>query len=193
MKMPSWSGRRQRRLSIVTAPVGVCPWPEGVECSGPPNASTGFHMLSMRKPGFRTPIAQLVLDLEERGLLDRTMIVLASEFSRDCMVEGKPEKQVRNQVNVPNVINEMKFYGMHRHFTAAGSVLMFGGGASRGHLFGETSNERPCKTIKDPATITDLHATIYQALRIDPAKELYDGIRPVPITDNGRAIARAFE
>ncbi len=29
------------------------------------------------------PIAQLVLDLEERGLLDRTLIVLASEFSRD--------------------------------------------------------------------------------------------------------------
>jgi hypothetical protein len=36
------------------------------------------------------PVAQLVLDLEERGLLDRTLVVLASEFSRDLLVEGKP-------------------------------------------------------------------------------------------------------
>jgi hypothetical protein len=35
------------------------------------------------------PVAQLVLDLEERGLLNRTLIVLASEFSRDMMIEGK--------------------------------------------------------------------------------------------------------
>ena len=39
------------------------------------------------------PIAQLVLDLEERGLLDRTLIVLASEFSRDMLIEGKPDQQ----------------------------------------------------------------------------------------------------
>ena len=34
------------------------------------------------------PIAQLVIDLERRGLLERTLIVLASEFSRDIMIEG---------------------------------------------------------------------------------------------------------
>ena len=39
------------------------------------------------------PIAQLVLDLEERGLLNRTLIVLASEFGRDMMTEGKPDKK----------------------------------------------------------------------------------------------------
>ena len=36
------------------------------------------------------PIAQLILDLEERGLLDRTLVILASEFSRDMMIEGFP-------------------------------------------------------------------------------------------------------
>jgi uncharacterized protein (DUF1501 family) len=36
------------------------------------------------------PIAQLVLDLEERSLLDRTLVVVASEFSRDMMIEGVP-------------------------------------------------------------------------------------------------------
>jgi len=46
------------------------------------------------------PIAQLVLDLEQRGLLDRTLIVLASEFSRDMMMEGKPDKKVKDQVEV---------------------------------------------------------------------------------------------
>src|SRR5262245_35256507 len=74
------------------------------------------------------PIAQLVLDLEERGLLHRTLICLASEFSRDMMVEGKPDKRVRDQVEVPNVMTELKHYGMHRHFTDAGCVLLFGGG-----------------------------------------------------------------
>ena len=34
------------------------------------------------------PIAQLILDLEARGLLDRTLVVIASEFSRDMMIEG---------------------------------------------------------------------------------------------------------
>ena len=36
------------------------------------------------------PVAQLILDLEERGLLDRTLVILASEFSRDMMIEGVP-------------------------------------------------------------------------------------------------------
>ena len=42
-----------------------------------------------------------MLDLEERGLLNRTLIVLASEFSRDMMIEGKPDKKVKDQVVVP--------------------------------------------------------------------------------------------
>ena len=93
------------------------------------NAHT--RMVDMKKR-IHAPIAQLVLDLEARGLLDRTLIVLASEFSRDMMIEGgKPDKTVKNQVVVPDVINDMKYYGMHRHFTDAGSVLMFGGGGAK--------------------------------------------------------------
>ena len=49
------------------------------------------------------------------------------------------------------------------------------------------------KTILDhPVSIPDLHATICRAMQVNPAKELYDGIRPVPITDNGRAVPQAF-
>ena len=100
----------------------------------------------------------------------RRHLMLASEFSRDMMLEGKPEKAVKDQVVVPTVINDEKFYGMHRHFTAAGSVLLFGGGMKRGYVHGVTADERPCRTIKDPVTITDLHATILHQLGIDHLK-----------------------
>lgn len=135
------------------------------------------------------PIAQLVRDLEERGLLDRTLIVLASEFSRDMMVEGKPDKGVKNQVQVPDVINDPKFYGMHRHFTAAGSVLLFGGGVKRGHVHGVTADERPCRTIQDPVSITDLHATIYHALGIAPNHGYEVEKRPFYVTRDGKGQA----
>jgi hypothetical protein len=131
------------------------------------------------------PIAQLVLDLEERGLLNRTLIVLASEFSRDALLEGKPDKPVKDQVDQPATVDDMKFYGMHRHFTDAGSVLMFGGGIKRGHLHGLTADERPCKTIKDRVVIEDLHATIYHTLGISPRLSYEIEKRPFYVTRDG--------
>jgi hypothetical protein len=90
---------------------------------------------------------------------------------------------------VPEVINDPKHYGMHRHFTAAGSVLLFGGGMRRGHVHGATADERPCKTIKDPVNITDLHATIYRAMGI-PANHSYDvEKRPFYVTSDGKGKA----
>jgi uncharacterized protein (DUF1501 family) len=132
------------------------------------------------------PVAQLIRDLDERGLLDRTLVVLASEFSRDMMTEGKPDKPVKNQVDVPDVIEDLKHYGMHRHFTAAGSVLLFGGGIKRGHVHGQTADERPCKTIKDPVDITSLHATIYRALGIAPNHGYEIEKRPFYVTSDGK-------
>jgi hypothetical protein len=132
-----------------------------------------------------SPVAQLVLDLEERGLLDRTLIVLASEFSRDMMVEGKPDNAVKNQVVVPDVITEMKYYGMHRHFTDAGSVLMFGGGLKRGYLHGKTADERPCKTLEKRVIIEDLHASIYRAVGIPPKLSYEIEKRPFYVTRDG--------
>jgi hypothetical protein len=154
----------------------------------------GHARLVGMKQAIDAPIAQLVRDLEERGMLDRTLIVLASEFSRDMMVEGKPDKGVKDQVEVPEVIQDPKHYGMHRHFTAAGSVLLFGGGMRRGFVHGITADERPCRTIKDPVTITDLHATIYRALGI-PANHGYDvEKRPFYVTPDGkgRAVRELF-
>ena len=135
------------------------------------------------------PIAQLILDLEERGLLNRTLIVLASEFSRDMLIEGKDTKRVKDQVKVPDKIEDMKYYGMHRHFTDAGCVLLWGGGMKRGYLHGLTADERPCKTIKDRVIIEDLHASIYRAVGIPP-KLAYDvEQRPFFVTNNGKGQA----
>jgi len=114
------------------------------------------------------PVSQLIVDLEARGLLDRTLVVLASEFGRDMITEGKPGAEVKQQVKQPDIMTEPKHYGMHRHFTEAGSVLMFGGGSPRGKLHGRTADERPCRIVEDPVTIDDLHATIYTAMGIAP-------------------------
>ncbi len=136
------------------------------------------------------PIAQLVLDLEERGLLDRTLIVLASEFSRDMVMEGRPEAVVKDQVVVPDAMTEMKHYGMHRHFTDGCSVLMFGGGMKKGFLYGKTADERPCKTIEGKIQIEDLHATIYRALGISPKLAYMVEKRPFYVTRDGVGLPR---
>src|SRR5580765_1302291 len=73
-----------------------------------------------------------VRDLEKRGRLDRTLIVLASEFSRSVLIEGKPEKLVPNQVEQPDTLSSLAHFGHHRHFTCAGSALLFGGGVKKG-------------------------------------------------------------
>jgi hypothetical protein len=136
-----------------------------------------------------SPIAQLVLDLEERGLLDRTLIVLASEFGRDMITEGKPGAEVKQQVTVPDTMTELKHYGMHRHFTEASSVLLFGGGIAKGKVYGETAPERPCKIVRDPVSIMDLHATIYTLLGIAPDTAYEVERRPVYVTKDGKGKA----
>jgi hypothetical protein len=145
----------------------------------------GHTRLEDMKATIDRPLAQLVLDLEARGLLDRTLIVLASEFSRDMMTEGRPDNKVKDQVEVPAVIEELKYYGMHRHFTAAGCVLMFGGGMKRGFLYGKTADERPCKTIENRVAIEDLHATIYRAVGISPKLAYEVERRPFYVTRDG--------
>jgi hypothetical protein len=145
----------------------------------------GHTRLVDLKKSIDAPIAQLVLDLEQRGLLNRTLIVLASEFSRDMMLEGKPDNTVKDQVTVPEVINDAKYYGMHRHFTDAGSVLMFGGGLKKGYLHGKTADERPCKTIEKRVVIEDLHASILRAVGISPKLSYEIEKRPFYTTRDG--------
>lgn len=145
----------------------------------------GHTRIAAMKKQIDAPVAQLILDLEERGLLSRTLVVLASEFSRDALIEGKPEKKVKDQVEVPEKIEDEKFYGMHRHFTDAGCVLLFGGGVKRGYLHGITADERPCRTLEKRVVIEDLHASIYSALGISPRLAYEIEKRPFYVTRDG--------
>jgi arylsulfatase A-like enzyme len=146
----------------------------------------GHERAAVMKSQIDAPIAQLILDLEARGLLDRTLVVLASEFSRDALTEGKVGNQVKDQVVVPDVMTLPKHYGMHRHFTGAGSVVMFGGGVKRGFVYGKTADERPCTTIENPVPMEDLHATIYGALGIPADQAFTVEKRPVYVTKDGK-------
>src|SRR6266487_1685873 len=146
----------------------------------------GHERAKAMKEQIDAPLAQLILDLEERGLLERTLVVLASEFGRDAITEGKVGKEVRDQATTPDVMMAPEHYGMHRHFTAAGSVVMFGGGIKKGALYGRTADERPCTTIENPVPVQDLHATIYHALGIAPTQSFTVEKRPVYVTKDGK-------
>ena len=132
------------------------------------------------------PIAQLILDLEERGLLDRTLVILASEFSRDMMIEGVPGSTARDQSRAKTEkLQEMKHYGLHRHFTGGTSVMMWGGGVKKGFVYGKTADERPLMAIENPVSIEDLHATIYTAMGINPKTAYEVEKRPFYATKDG--------
>ena len=136
------------------------------------------------------PIAQLILDLEARGLLDRTLVVLASEFSRDMMIEGIPGSTAKDQSRAKtDMLQEMKHYGLHRHFTGSGSVLMFGGGMKKGFLYGETAaGAAAASTTKNPVSIRDLHATIFTAMGISPKTAFDVEKRPFYVTEDGKGV-----
>lgn len=136
------------------------------------------------------PIARLVLELEERGLLNRTLIVLASEFSRDALIEGVPGSAAKDQVTVKgDTLETPKHYGLHRHFTGGTSVVMWGGGMKKGLVYGATAEERPLVAIKNPVSITDLHATIFTAMGISPKTAFDIERRPFYATEDGKGKA----
>lgn len=149
--------------------------------------ANGHTTVKRMKAEVDRPIAQLILDLEARGLLDRTLVILASEFSRDMMIEGKPGSKAADQATEKvDVLKELKHYGQHRHFTASSSVVLWGGGVKKGCLYGATATERPFLSVQNPITVTDLHATILTAMGISP-KTVYEvEKRPFYVTPDGK-------
>jgi hypothetical protein len=112
-------------------------------------------------------VAALLTDLEARHLLDRVLVVITTEF-------GRPP--------------EFDSGGGRGHHAQAFSSVLAGGGLKHRGAFGET-DDLARKPVRDPVSVPDFFATIHAALGIDPAKNLYDGDRPVPITDQGKPIA----
>jgi hypothetical protein len=146
----------------------------------------GHATYTRMKKEIDRPVAQLIRDLDDRGLLDRTLVILATEFSRDMMIEGAPGSNARDQSRAKaDVMKKPIHYGLHRHFTGSCSMLMFGGGIKRGHLHGETAPERPCLVTKDPIELIDMHATIYTAMGISPRTAFEIEKRPFYNTKDG--------
>lgn len=115
-------------------------------------------------------VATLILDLKERALLDKTLIVITTEFGRPA---------------------EFDSGGGRGHQGNAFSCVLAGGGLKHRGAFGET-DELAKKIVSNPVSVPDFFATIHTSLGIDYTKNLYDGDRPVPITDNGQPISELF-
>lgn len=158
--------------------------------------ANGHETLARLHSEIDRPIARLIRDLELRGLLDRTLVILASEFSRDALIEGVPGSSATDQATERvDTVQALKHYGLHRHFTGGTSVLMFGGGVRRGFVYGRTADQRPLVAVENPVPIADLHATIMTAMGISPQTGFDIEGRPFYVTQDGkgRAVTELFE
>jgi hypothetical protein len=150
------------------------------------------RMVEMKKQ-IDGPIAQLIRDLSERGLLERTLVVVATEFGRTIANQPKagvePVGFAESQSGDELVIEDKKMYGFHGHFSSGNSLLFFGGGFKPGGVHGRTADRHPMVAIEKPVSLIDVHATIYKALGI-PADTAYvtEG-RPFYVTKDGKGRA----
>ncbi len=115
-------------------------------------------------------LATLVTDLEHKKLLDKTLIVVASEFGRPAGFDAG---------------------GGRGHHSKCFSVALAGGGLNNGVTVG-TSDELGMKIVDRPISIADLHATIHWSMGTNPRKLMYAGDRPVPTTDQGTPVKELF-
>jgi hypothetical protein len=118
-----------------------------------------------------TAMSALLRDLESRGMLKDTLVVLATEFGRTPEVNANDGRD---------------------HHPAGFSCVMAGGGVRGGQVFGAT-DERGDKTVENPITIPDFNATIGYALGLPLDQVLYSpSKRPFTIADKGKPVTQLF-
>ena len=112
-------------------------------------------------------VPALIEDLDSRGLLDSTLVIVMGEMGRSPKVNAKAGRD---------------------HWPQCGFSLLAGGGVKRGFVFGETDNQA-AYPISHPVSPGDLVATIYQQLGINPHRTVPDRLgRPVAIAHGGDPI-----
>ena len=116
-------------------------------------------------------LTTLIHDLEEKKLLDKTLIVISGEFGRPASFDGG---------------------GGRGHWSKAFSGLLAGGGLNHGRAIGETDELAQHHVSGPKVSVPDWFATIFAGMGIDYNHELYAGDRPVPLTDGGHPIAELF-
>lgn len=119
-------------------------------------------------PVFDQTFSALILDLEQRGMLDETLVLVLSEHGRTPKIDSKPLGAGRD------------------HWSRAYSQVYAGGGMGRGHVVGRT-DKHAGEVEENPVSPKDVLATAFYLLGIDPESTFPDPEgRPLPITGTGR-------
>ena len=118
------------------------------------------------------PIAALLQDLKQRGLLDKTMIVIATEFGRTPKINQR---------------------GGRDHFPGNFSAVLAGGGVNGGQAIGET-DAKGIKRVGGPkVSPADLHCTIAHALGLPLDDRIHgSGGRPFFVGNQGKVVEQVF-
>jgi hypothetical protein len=118
-------------------------------------------------PGFDAGLSALLVDLDDRGLLDDTLVVCMSEHGRTPQIDSKPVGAARH------------------HWSRVYSALVAGGGTPRGTVVG-ASDRTGGDVLHTPVSPKDIQATTYHLLGIDPEQTINDPVgRPLPIHAGG--------
>ncbi len=112
--------------------------------------------------------AALLDDLEERGLLDDTVVVWMGEIGRTPRINNRSGRD---------------------HYVRSWTAALAGGGVKRGLVYG-ASDEDGVDVKDNPVTEADFFATIYQALGVNPGTENYTGVRPIPLAPFGHKVVK---
>ena len=132
-----------------------------------------FTAVEARCQDFDQAYAALLTDLAARGLLEKTLVVVGTEFGRT------PEIQPHNR-------------GGRDHHPAAFTCLLAGGGVKGGFKYGETDG-RGSRVKSDPVEIADLNATIAHALGLELDKKIQSpSKRPFTVADKGKPVLDVF-
>ncbi len=138
--------------------------------------------LESQFPPVDQAVAALVTDLSDRGLLEKTLVMLCGEFSRTPRMNDGGNGGAPGSMGTPG----------RDHWGNSTFCLLAGGGVKGGRVVGSTNRLGEVPQER-PATVGDLHATIYHVLGIDPKTHFLNHAgRPVPAIDDGEVIQELF-
>jgi uncharacterized protein (DUF1501 family) len=121
--------------------------------------------ITKQLPPFDQAFAALVRDLDQRGMLDKTLVMVSSEFGRTPKINGTAGRD---------------------HWPKVFSVALAGGGIKRGFVYGK-SDPTASEPDEDGLTVEDLAHTVYHCLGVDADKRLMSpGDRPIDIVRDGK-------
>ena len=163
-------------------------------------AFRGFDMHENGKPRMEQmkaqidrPIGTLIKELKERGLLERTLVVVLTEFGRTIANQPaagrEPDGFAEKSDGSELVIESEQMYGFHGHFSSCNAVPMFGAGIKKGTTYGKTADAHPMIPVENPVSLPDVHATIYKALGIPADHHYVTEGRPFYVTKDGKGKA----